>query len=124
MREGNNIHHRLWGWQVHELGSNLGSAGPPSFRLSRAIIVHGLNKRTLALLDATSVGADPHLENQVDASIPALVDGRAECGKRSSIVRWRRNEENEVLTASNRNINEYIHIHIDTYVHGQRRVRE
>ncbi len=40
--------------------------------LSLAIIVQGLDKRTLALLvlDATSVGADPHLENQIDASIP------------------------------------------------------
>ena len=41
VREGNNIHHRLWGWQVHTLGSNLGSAGPPIFRLSLAIIVQG-----------------------------------------------------------------------------------
>jgi hypothetical protein len=37
VREGNNIHHRVWGWQVKALGSNLGSAGPPSFRLSLAI---------------------------------------------------------------------------------------
>jgi hypothetical protein len=81
VREGNNVHHRLWRWQVHDLGSNLGSAGPPPFRLSRAIIVQGLDKRTLALLGATSVGTDPHLENQIDASIPALVDGRAECGQ-------------------------------------------
>ena len=26
--EGNNINYRLWGWQVHAFGSNLGSAGP------------------------------------------------------------------------------------------------
>ncbi len=83
VREGNTIHHRLWGWQVRALGSNLGSVGPPIFRLFRAIIVQGLDKCTLALLDATSVGAYSHLENQIDASIPALVDGRAECGKRS-----------------------------------------
>jgi hypothetical protein len=78
VREGNIIHrdHRLWGCQVQELGSNLRCAGPPMFSLSRAIIVQGLDKSTLALLDATSVGADPHLENQIDASIPALVDGR------------------------------------------------
>ncbi len=60
----------------------------------------------------TSVGADPHLENHIDAFIPALVDGRAECGKRSS---WRRNEENEVLTAWNQNTNEYKHKPTDTY---------
>ena len=55
----------------------------------RPIIVQGLNKHTLALLDATSVGADQHLENQItsNASIPALINGRAECrGKWSSIV--------------------------------------
>jgi hypothetical protein len=82
VREGNTIHHRLLGWQVHELSSNMGSAGPQSFGLSLAIIVQGLDKRTLALLDATCVGTesttDPHLENQINASIPALVDGRAE----------------------------------------------
>ncbi len=114
MREGNNIHHRLWGWQVHALGSNLGSAGPRIFRLSLAIIVQGLDKRTLALLDATSVGADPHLENQIDASIPALVDGLTECGKRSSIVRRRRNEKNDVLRVWNQNTDAHKHIHADT----------
>jgi hypothetical protein len=79
VREGNKVHHILWRWQVQDLGSNLGSAGPPPFRqhqirLSLAIIVQGLDKRSLALLGATSVGADPHLENQINASIPALVD--------------------------------------------------
>jgi hypothetical protein len=78
VREGNTIHHRLLGWQVHELRSNMGSAGPPVFGLSRAIIVQGLDKRTLALPDATCVGADLHLENQINASIPALIDDWAE----------------------------------------------
>ena len=52
------------------------------------IIVQGLDKHTLALLDATSVGADQHLENQItsNASIPALINGRAECSKWSSIL--------------------------------------
>jgi hypothetical protein len=43
------------------------------FRLSWTIIVQGL--------DATSVGADQHFENQFNASIPALIDGSAEYGK-------------------------------------------
>ena len=64
----NNINHRIRGWQVHELRSNVGSAGPPRFSLTRAIIVQGLDKRTLALLRATSVGADPHLKNQITST--------------------------------------------------------
>ncbi len=65
----------------HELGSNLSKTGPPIFHLSLAIIVQGLDRRTLALLDATSVSVDPHLGDQINASMPALIDGRAECGK-------------------------------------------
>ena len=78
VRKGNNVKHGLRGWQVQQRGSNLGSARPPSFCLSRAIIVQVLNECTLALLDATSVRANAHLENHIDASIPALIDGRAE----------------------------------------------
>ena len=115
--QGDNIHHRF-GWQIHNLGTDLGRAGPPIFRLSRAIIVQGLDKSTLALLDLVCVGADSHLENQVDTAIPALLNGRTECGERSVIVRRRRNEKNEVLGASNQNvISEYIQIHANTYVY-------
>ena len=113
--QGDNIHHRF-GWQIHNLGTDLGRAGPPIFRLSRAIIVQGLDKSTLALLDLVCVGADSHLENQVDTAIPALLNGRTECGERSVIVRRRRNEKNEVLGASNQNvISEYYDIQINTY---------
>jgi len=132
MRDGNNIHHRVWGWQVKALSSNLGSARPPGFRPSRAIIEQGLDERTLALLGATIVGADPHLENQIDASIPALINGRVECGKRSTIVGRRRNEKNEVLRAWNQTCRykdntyrymhdtyRYMHIHAHTYARNQ-----
>ncbi len=71
------------------LGSDLGSAGPPIFSPVPANIVQGLDKSTLELLDLTSVSADLHLEDQINASIPALIDDRAKHCKRSSIVRWR-----------------------------------
>ena len=82
----NNIHNRLRGREVQQLGSNLSSAGPPRFRLGWAKIVHGFYEWTLALHHTTSISADSHLKDEVDASIPTLIDRRAEIGCFAAIV--------------------------------------
>ena len=41
-------------------------------------IVHGFYECTLALHQTTSISADSHLKDEIDASIPTLMDRRAE----------------------------------------------
>ena len=45
--------------------------GPPHPALSGTVVVHGLDKGALTLEDVPGVGANSHLENQVDPAIPA-----------------------------------------------------
>ena len=97
VRQGNNIHDRLGRREVQHLGPDLRGAGPPRFGLSGAVVEEGLDQGTLALHQATCVGPDPHLENEIDAPVPAIVQRRTEIGRRFTIVWGRWYEEHEIL---------------------------
>ncbi len=86
-REWHDIQDRLGTWEIHKFGSNLTSAGPPRFGLW-AVIVQSLDQGAQALLETTPIGEHLHLEDEIDTSIPALIDKRAELGCRSSILPW------------------------------------
>jgi hypothetical protein len=97
VRQGNNIHDRLGRREVQHLCPDLRGAGPPRFGLSGAVVEEGLDQGALALHQATCVGPDPHLENEIDAPVPAIVQRRTEIGRRSTIVWGRWYEEHEIL---------------------------
>ena len=84
---------------LEQLGPDFRGAGPPSQALPRAlaVVVHGLDQGALTLHNTTSVCEDTHLKNQVDPTIPAGINRRAEGGTRSLIVGRRRDEKDVVL---------------------------
>jgi hypothetical protein len=92
VRQGNNIHDRLGRREIQHLGPNVSGAGPPRFGLSGAVIEEGLDQGTLALQQATCVCPDPHLENEINAPVPAIMQGRTEIS-RSTTIMWGRWDE-------------------------------
>ena len=119
----NNVDNRVWGRKVEELGSDLSSASPPSLAFGWRVVVHCLDQRTLALHETTRIGADSHLKDEIDASVPAIVDSRREVRGSTTIVGWRRNEHDEILRqqhaapTSRHYSKEHIHTYTYIYIH-------
>ncbi len=97
VRQGNNIHDRLGRREIQHLGPDLSGAGPPRFGLSWAVIEEGLDQGTLALQQATCVCPDLHLENEIDAPVPAIMQGRTKISRSTTIVWGLWNEKHEIL---------------------------
>ena len=45
----NNVHNRVWGGHVQQLGANLGGAWPPNSALPGTVVEEDLNQGTLTL---------------------------------------------------------------------------
>ncbi len=78
------------------------------------VVEQGFNQRALTLHDRPNirpcVRANTNLEDQVDPPIPARINGSAESGACSTVVRRRRNEEDVVLPQI-----QYKYVQIYTY---------
>ena len=117
MRKGYDIQDRIGLREIQKLCANLSCAGPPRFGVCRgAVVVQSLDQGALAFLEATPIGADSHLEDEIDTSVPTLIDRRAECGWSSTIVRRRRDEKDVILGQQSTVSSFSVHIRTYTYI--------